>query len=128
MSFNAAQTSEFAPVRMKRQPRKLSGSFRWIKGLLCLAPTIAFVSAAQAQELSSDTLRLLLNVTPEGIPVIEEAVWQATGQTAFRDLGTPDGLAAWVPEALIPQARWPAIGLFPRAMSGRFLVKPESLL
>jgi hypothetical protein len=61
--------------------------------------------AAQAQELSNDTLRLKLNVTPEGIPVIEEAVWQATGQTVFRDMGTPDGLRAWVPETLIPEAQ-----------------------
>jgi hypothetical protein len=105
MSHNAVQTSDLILVREKRHPRKLSGSPRWIHALvLCLGWTLALVFAAQAQELSNDTLRLQLNVTPEGIPVIEEAVWQATGHTAFRDLGTPDGLAAWVPEALIPEA------------------------
>ena len=104
MTHDAEQASQLPLVRTQRGPIKLSGSPRWIQGLLCLAAAIALVSAAQAQELSSDTLRLQLNVTPEGIPVIEEAVWRATGQTAFRDLGTPDGLAAWVPEALIPEA------------------------
>lgn len=84
---------------------KESGFFRRTQALLfCFALILAFGSATQAQELINDTLRLKLNVTPEGIPVIEKAVWQATGQTVFHDLGTPGGLSAWVPEALIPAA------------------------
>jgi hypothetical protein len=102
MTHDAEQASQLSLVGSK-QPRTPSVSRRCIRALLCLTATLAVVSAAQAQELSSDTLRLQLNVTPEGIPVIEEAVWQRTGQTAFRDMGTPDGLAAWVPQALIPE-------------------------
>jgi hypothetical protein len=103
MTHDAEEASQLSLVRSK-QRRKPSVSRRCIQALLCLTATLALVSAAQAQELSNNTLRLQLNVTPEGIPVIEEAVWQRTGQTAFRDMGTPDGLAAWVPEALIPEA------------------------
>src|SRR5436190_2566185 len=73
--------------------------------ILSLVWTFAVVMAAQAQELSSDTLRLKLGVTPEGIPVIEEATWQSTGATVFRDMGTPDGLRSWVPEGLIPETQ-----------------------
>jgi Melibiase len=70
--------------------------------VVCLVWTLTLACAASAQELSSDTLRLRLGVTSEGIPIIKEAVWQATGQVAFRDLGTSDGLSAWVPASLIP--------------------------
>src|SRR5437762_7632798 len=73
--------------------------------ILSLVWIFAVVMAAQAQEISSDTLRLKLGVTPEGIPVIEEATWQSTGATVFRDMGTPDGLRSWVPEGLIPEAQ-----------------------
>ena len=106
MTYDSTQISRSAVVRMNRQPRKLSGSARWIQALvLCFAWILVFALGAHAQELSNDTLRLRLNVTPEGVPVIEEAVWQATGQTLFRDLGTPDGLSTWVLESLIPAAR-----------------------
>ena len=105
MNDYSAQRSQSA-LGMKRQRRKQSGSFRGIQALvLCFAWILAFALTAQAQELSNDTLRLKLNVTPQGIPVIEEAVWQATGQTVFSDLGTPDGLSAWVPVAFIPAAQ-----------------------
>jgi hypothetical protein len=105
MTHDAEKASQLPLVRARRRPNKLSVSTRWIQALvLCLVCGLALVSAAQAQELSNYTLRLRLNVTPEGIPVIQEAVWRATGQTVFRDLGTPDGLAAWVPDALIPEA------------------------
>ncbi|HKP12851.1 MAG TPA: hypothetical protein VJZ91_12090, partial [Blastocatellia bacterium] len=77
----------------------------WRAALRCVVWAVALACTAAAQELSNDTLRLRLNVTPEGVPVIEEAVWAATGQTVFRDLGTPDGLAAWVPESLLPAAQ-----------------------
>jgi hypothetical protein len=77
--------------------------------LLCLAGLLVPAFAAQAQEvsqeLSNDTLRLRLKVTPEGIPIIEEAILGAQGQTVLRDLGTPDGLSDWVPESLIPAAQ-----------------------
>jgi melibiase-like protein len=81
----------------------VSGSVRWLQTFVfSLACTVAFGLAGQAQTLSNDTVLLQLNVTPEGIPVIEEGIWLATGQTAFRDLGTQDGLGALVPAALIP--------------------------
>ena len=106
MTDYSMQTRLSALIRMKRQPWKLSGSSRWIRAIALFAVwTVVLAVAAQAQELSNDTLRLRLNVTPEGVPVIGEAVWQATGQTAFRDTGTPDGLRAWVPDALIPAAQ-----------------------
>jgi len=106
MTDHSAHTSQTALARKRRQSRNLSGSFRWLQTLvLCLAWTLALALAAQAQELGNDTVLLQLSVTPEGIPVIEEAIWLATGQTAFRDLGTPDGLGAWVPASLIPSAQ-----------------------
>jgi hypothetical protein len=78
---------------------------RWAGPLiLCFAWTIFITAPAQAQELSNDSLRLQLNVTGEGIPVIEQADWKATGRMAFRDLGTPDGLTAWISETLIPES------------------------
>src|ERR1041384_5970550 len=70
--------------------------------LLCFACIPALAMCAQSQELSSDTIRLKLNVSPEGVPIIEEAVWQATGATVFRDLGAPNGLRDWISEAFIP--------------------------
>jgi hypothetical protein len=70
--------------------------------VLCLAWALVLAFGASAQVMSNDTLRLQLGVTTEGIPIIEEAVWQATGQVVFRDMGTPDGLGAWVPASLIP--------------------------
>jgi Melibiase len=71
---------------------------------------LAISFASNAQELSNDKIRLKLNVTPEGIPVIEEAAWQATGNIIFRDLGTPDGLGAWIQQSVIPteQSAMPA--------------------
>jgi hypothetical protein len=53
-------------------------------------------------ELINDTLTLRLNVSPEGIPIIEQATLKATGKVAFRDMGTPGGLGAWVQASLIP--------------------------
>lgn len=106
MTDYSLQTSLSALVRMNRRARKVSSSARWIRAFaLCGVWTVVLVLGAQAQELSNETLRLRLNVTPEGVPVIEEAVWQATGQTVFRDTGTPEGLSAWVPERLIPEAQ-----------------------
>lgn len=74
--------------------------------VLSLACSLFVVSSASAQELtqelSNDTLRLRLTVSQQGVPVIQEAQWKATGETAFQDLGTPEGLSRWVPEALIP--------------------------
>lgn len=74
--------------------------------VLSMTCSLFVVSGASAQEvtqeLSNDTLRLHLGVTQQGVPVIQEAQWRATGETAFRDLGTPDGLSRWVPDALIP--------------------------
>lgn len=69
---------------------------------LCGGLIVMLAMAAQAQELSNGTLSLRLNVTPEGVPVIEEGVWQSTGATVFRDMGTPEGLRAWLPAPLTP--------------------------
>ncbi|MEN3335282.1 MAG: alpha-galactosidase [Blastocatellia bacterium] len=103
MTDHSPRINQSALVRNERQSRKLSDSARWIRTLvLGLAWTLALAFAAQAQELSNDALTLRLNVSPEGIPIIKEAVWQATGQVAFRDMGTPEGLGAWVPASLIP--------------------------
>src|SRR6185369_6559085 len=74
---------------------------RWVLPAI-LGWMLALTFAASAQDLSNDTVHLRLNVTPEGVPVIEEARWIATGRTIFRDLGTPDGLSAFVPAQLLP--------------------------
>ena len=98
---HSVRTSQMAlNGNQSRSPQhpQLPGACRCL--LLCLAALLAFT--AQAQELSNDTLRLRLSVTPEGIPIVEEAIWRETGQTVFRDLGTPNGLSDWVPESLIP--------------------------
>jgi len=101
----SVQPSQCASDSKARQPHRLSSlTGRWPVLLLVVAWLLVSAVAAQAQELSNDTLRLRLNVTPEGIPIIEEAIWQATGETVFRDLGTPDGLSDWVPDALLPGA------------------------
>jgi melibiase-like protein len=110
MNNDSALKSQSAPFRVNRQPhRQLFASLRWIHALAlcCICIAALFALATQAQELSNDTLRLKLNVTPEGVPVIEEATWQATGKTVFRDLGTPDGLSSWVPEGLTSGDRTP---------------------
>lgn len=82
----------------------------FVLSLACLLFVVKEASAQElSQELSNDTLRLRLAVTPEGVPVIQEAQWKATGETAFRDLGTPGGLGRWLPDTLIPlQAQSPA--------------------
>lgn len=101
MTDYTPQTSLSATNRMEQTRASLIA--RWIRGFALYGVWLVMLTmAAHAQELSNDTLSLRLNVTPEGIPVIEEAVWQATGQTVFRDMGTPDGLSAWVPSGLIP--------------------------
>jgi hypothetical protein len=102
MTDHCPQASQTTPSR-KYPSRKLSGSVRLLQTFaFSLACTFALALAGHAQTLSNDTVLLQLNITPEGIPVIEEGIWLATGQTAFRDMGTPDGLGAWVPAALIP--------------------------
>lgn len=104
MTDYTRQTNLAAPNRM--EPTQASLIARWIRGFALYGVWLVMLTmAAHGQELSNDTLRLQLNVTPEGVPVIDEAVWEATGQTVFRDMGTPDGLSAWVPSALIPAAR-----------------------
>src|SRR6266567_2515863 len=105
MTDDSVRTS-LSALRTRIRCRKQSGSFRGIQSLvLCFGWVLAVALTAQSQELSNDALRLKLKVTPEGVPAIEEAVWQATGQRVFSDMGTPDGLSAWVPEALIPEAQ-----------------------
>ena len=95
-----------SPVEMNRHRRRQLGLSLVILALVvCFVWVLRIALKAPATELRSDTLRLTLNVTPEGVPVIEEAKWQDTGETVFRDLGTPDGLNAWVPESLIPTAQ-----------------------
>jgi melibiase-like protein len=103
MIVDSAHTTRSDPSSIKCQR---SDFRRRILGLvLCFAGALAYAGAAQAQELSNDTLRLKLNVTLEGIPVIEEAVWEETGETVFRDLGTPEGLSEWIPEGLNPEGQ-----------------------
>jgi Melibiase len=103
MIDHSAHARQLPLIRKERLPGKLFASARWIRvlilGLVCI---LALVFRVPAHELSNDSLTLRLNVTPQGIPIISEAVLQATGQLMFRDLGTPDGLSAWVPESLIP--------------------------
>ncbi len=77
-------------------------SLRWALGLIWV---LLLAISSPAAELSNKALTLRLAVTPEGIPIIGEAVWRTTGQVAFRDLGTPEGLGAWVPASLIPTAQ-----------------------
>lgn len=106
MTDHSTYTIRSILVRKNRQQDKPSSSARLLQGLVfCLAWALALAFQAQAQELSNDTLRLQLGITPEGIPVVKEALWKATGQTVFRDLGTSAGLGAWVPAALIPTAQ-----------------------
>src|SRR5437868_12422732 len=103
MTDHSAYTSQSALVRNERQLRKLSASARWVQALvLGFAWMLALAFSAHAEDVRNDTLTLHLNVSPEGIPIIEQAVWLATGEVAFRDLGTPEGLGAWVPASLIP--------------------------
>src|ERR1043165_9066568 len=103
MIDHSACTSRPALERTESQLPKPSAQARRMRAfIVCLAWTLALAFGASAQELSSDTVRLRLGVTSEGIPIIKEAVWVATGEVAFRDLGTPDGLSAWVPTSLIP--------------------------
>lgn len=104
MTDYTLQTS--LPARNRMEPTRVSSIARWIRGFALYGVWLVMLTmAAHAQELSNDTLSLRLNVTPEGIPVIDEAVWKATGQPVFQDMGTPDGLSAWVPSGLIPAAQ-----------------------
>lgn len=82
---------------------KLSINGRRMKSvwLGCLL-IIACASAASAAEISNDTVRLQLGVTPQGIPIIESATWTATGQPVFQDGGTSEGLGDWVQDGLVP--------------------------
>src|SRR5690349_14734735 len=90
-------------IHTECQSRKLLRHAQGARRLIvCLAWMLALAFAASAQELSNDCLTLRLGISHEGIPIIKEAVWKDTGRSAFRDAGTPDGLAAWVPAALIP--------------------------
>ena len=95
-------SSQSALIRNPHQARALSATRRvcvFVFGFVCM---LALASQAVGQELSNDSLTLRLGVSPEGVPIIKEAVWKDTGEPALRDLGTPEGLAAWVPAALIP--------------------------
>jgi alpha-galactosidase len=72
-----------------------------LAGLTWLAVADA---AAQAQELSNDTIRLRLAVSSDGIPVIKDATLKTKNVTLLSDLGLPGGLENWVPASLIPTA------------------------
>jgi hypothetical protein len=103
MTDHSVQVITSALTKTLTISRKSSLALRWgFALLLCLAWLLAPAFTAQAEEISSDTIRLHLSVSPEGIPIIKDAIWIETGETAFTDLGTPDGLAAWVPAALLP--------------------------
>jgi hypothetical protein len=66
------------------------------------------VFTTPAADLTNDLLTLRLAVTAEGVPAIKEVLWRVSGRAAFRDTGTPAGLNAWVPEALLPTTPTPA--------------------
>lgn len=100
-----ARISQFSLATILRRSEHRNSRCVFRAFVLCLAWAAALSLSTQAQEISSDTLRLKLNVTTQGIPVIEEAVWQSSGASVFRDLGTPDALTAWVPGALIPETQ-----------------------
>src|SRR5215467_10894080 len=68
---------------------------------LCLTWFALDVSAAHGQELSNDTIRLQLGESPDGIPMIEEAVWLETGQAAFRRVEGSGILSDWFADSLI---------------------------
>jgi alpha-galactosidase len=103
MMDQSALVAESPLIHTECQSHQLSHHALWMRRLVvCLAWMLALAFAASAQELSNDCLTLRLGVSHEGIPIIKEAVWKDTGQAAFRDAGTPDGLRAWVPTALIP--------------------------
>src|SRR5436305_3678204 len=103
MTDHSAYTSQSALVRNERQLRKLSASARWVQALvLALAWTLALAFSAHAEDLTNDSLSLHLNVSPQGVPIIEQAVWLTTGEVVFRDMGNSEGLGAWVPASLIP--------------------------
>ena len=108
MRHSFAQVIESATCKVERRSARALFSKRWISVIgYSVIWLVAFSFAAQGQELSNDTLRLRLGVTEQGVPVIKEAIWKAKGQTAFTDLGTPAGLSAWVPAALIPTISGP---------------------
>src|ERR1700754_3153638 len=103
MTDHSAHIISSALIKTPISSRQPSRSLRWSFALLlCLVWLLVPSFTAQAEEITSDTIRLHLAVSPEGIPIIKDAVWVETGETAFADLGTPDGLAAWVPAALLP--------------------------
>lgn len=103
MTDHSVYISPSTLINNHRLPCPLSDAARWVRALvLVFASMVALNSPGLAQELSNPTLRLQLGVTADGIPIIKEAVWEATGQVAFRDAGAPADLSAWVPTALIP--------------------------
>lgn len=93
-------------IQMKRQAQPRKPARRgWVRALvLGLAWALALAVQSSAQELSNDSLTLRLGISPEGIPIIKEAVWLDSGKVAFRDMGTPNGLDDWAPAALLPPA------------------------
>jgi hypothetical protein len=105
MIYHSAQISDTAAGATKHPSPRRSRLIRWFQILAFgLAWTVGLAIAGHAQTLANDTVVLQLGISPQGIPIIEEASWLATGQKVFRDLGTPDGLEAWVNAAMIPGA------------------------
>jgi hypothetical protein len=58
---------------------------------VCVAWIMLGSATSKAQELSNNSISLKLG-SFGGIPLNQEAVWKATGQIAFGDVGTSGGL------------------------------------
>ncbi|MEW6127185.1 MAG: alpha-galactosidase [Acidobacteriota bacterium] len=79
----------------------------FLAGLGLLLGVIFSPIAVQAEELSNKKLCLTLGASPNGIPVIEKAVWSRTQQPIFTDTMASDDLNNWVPEKFIPHSPSP---------------------
>src|SRR5258708_6327736 len=91
----------------KQQPSTKKQGTR--RALLRCAPVLlailwaAFVTqSAGAAELTNGRLSLELGVTPDGMPVIQQAIWTATGLPAFTEVSSSGDLTAWLPQGLLP--------------------------
>jgi hypothetical protein len=57
---------------------------------------------AKATDLANDTIRLDLETTSNGVPVIAGANWKTSGKPIFADTGLAGDLSSWVPDSVLP--------------------------